>query len=177
MMVELATLQAVSYIMGSLGVFVAAVYYVSTLRNNQRTQQLQLETRQAQLFMQIYNQGANDRNFIEAWNRVQHMKFNNLQEFLNETDYENPETRENLTAINILTGYYEGVGTLVKENMLSIKWIALLFGSWTRMFWEKIEPIAGEIRVHHKAPRIFSETEYLYNELMRYMKEHPELAT
>jgi hypothetical protein len=38
LMVELATLQAVSYIMGSLGVFIAAVYYVSTLRNAQRTQ-------------------------------------------------------------------------------------------------------------------------------------------
>ena len=173
----LATLQAVSYIMGSLGVFLAAVYYISTLRNNQRTQQLQLETRQAQLFMQIYNQGANNREFIEAWNRVMHMKFTNLQEFLEEIDYENPDTRENQYAINILTGYYEGLGTLVKEDMLNIRWVALLFGSWTRMFWEKVEPIAEEIRVDHKAPRFFSETEYLYNELMKYMKEHPELAT
>jgi len=176
-MVELVTLQAVSYIMGSLGIFMAAVYYISTLRNNQKTQQLQLETRQAQLFMQIYNQGTNNREFIEAWSRVQHMKFTNLQEFLEEIDYENPDTRENLYAINILTGYYEGLGTLVKEDMLNIRWVALLFGSWTRMFWEKVEPIAEEIRVHHNAPRLFSETQYLYNELMKYMKEHPELAT
>jgi len=32
-MVESATLQAVSYIMGGLGVFIAAVYYVMNLRN------------------------------------------------------------------------------------------------------------------------------------------------
>jgi hypothetical protein len=173
----LVEIETVSIVFTGLSISLAAFYYISTLRNAQKTQQLQLETRQTQLFMQIYNQGPNNRTFIDAWNRVQHMKYNNLQEFLDETDYENPETRENLTALNILTGYYEGVGTLVKENMLSVRWVALLFGSWTRMFWEKVEPIADEIRVYRKAPRIFSETEYLYNELMRYMKEHPELAT
>ena len=176
-MVSFEEIQAAYYMVAATGVLVAAAYYVGSLRNNQRTQRSQLETRQAQLFMQIYNQGANNRDFIEAWNRVQHMEFNNLQEFLDETDYENPETRENLFAVNVLTGYYEGIGTLVKENMLNIRWVALLFGSWTRMFWEKVEPIADGIRVHHKVPRIFSETEYLYNELMKYMKEHPELAT
>jgi hypothetical protein len=176
-MIELATLHAVSYIMGSLGVFVAAVYYIVNIQNNRNNQRETLETRQVQLYMQIYNQGVNNRNFIEAWNRVQHLKLNNLQEFLDATNYENPETRENLYAINVLTGYYEGIGTLVKENMLSIRWVALLFGSWTRMFWEKIEPVAEELRVYRKAPRIFSETEYLYNELMKYMKEHPEIAT
>jgi hypothetical protein len=31
-MVELAILQAVSYIMGSMGVFVAAVYYILNIR-------------------------------------------------------------------------------------------------------------------------------------------------
>jgi len=35
-MVELATLQAISYIMGSLGVFVAAIYYVLNIQNNRR---------------------------------------------------------------------------------------------------------------------------------------------
>ena len=68
-MVELVTLQAVSYIMGNLGIFMAAG-----------------------------------------------------------------------NAINILTGYYEGLGTLVKEDMLNIRWVALLFGSWTRMFWDKVSP-------------------------------------
>lgn len=35
-MVDLASLQAVSYIMGSLGVFVAAVYYILNIQNNRR---------------------------------------------------------------------------------------------------------------------------------------------
>lgn len=92
-------------------------------------------------------------------------------------NYDNPETRENAIALSTLIGYYEGVGTLVKENMLSIRWVALLFGGWTRMFWEKIKPVAEEVRVYNDVPRTWSETEYLYNELMKYMKEHPELKT
>jgi len=52
-MVDLATLQAVSYIMGSLWVFVEAVYYVMTLRTTQRNLKANLETRQLQLLIQI----------------------------------------------------------------------------------------------------------------------------
>jgi hypothetical protein len=61
-MVELATLQAVSYIMGSLGVFVAAVYYVFNMRTT-------LQTRQAQLFMQIYSR-FDDPDWMRNWASV-----------------------------------------------------------------------------------------------------------
>ncbi|MDH5790970.1 MAG: hypothetical protein OEZ44_02190 [Candidatus Bathyarchaeota archaeon] len=44
-MVDLATLQAVSYIMGFLGVFVVAVYYVLNIQNNRRNQELSLKAR------------------------------------------------------------------------------------------------------------------------------------
>jgi hypothetical protein len=37
-MIGLATLQEVSYIMGSLGVFVAAVYNILNIQNNLRNQ-------------------------------------------------------------------------------------------------------------------------------------------
>jgi hypothetical protein len=54
LIIELVTLQAVSYIMGSLGVFMAAVYYVINLRAQQSNMKTTLETRQAQLFMGVY---------------------------------------------------------------------------------------------------------------------------
>jgi len=105
-MVELVTLQAVSYIMGNLGIFMAAV-----------------------------------------------------------------------NAINILTGYYEGLGTLVKRICSTLGGLLYCLAAGLGCSGTRFPPIADELRVHHKAPRIFSETEYLYNELMKYMKEHPELAT
>jgi uncharacterized protein HemX len=48
-MLELATLQAVSYILGSLGVFVAAVYYVLNIQNSRRSHELMLKAQQQTL--------------------------------------------------------------------------------------------------------------------------------
>jgi hypothetical protein len=176
-MVEPITFQTVFQFLQTASIMVGITYYILTLQNQKRNQKETLETRQVQLYMQIYNQGINNRNFIEAFHRIQNLKWDNSQEFLDLVDYNNPETRENAVALGTLVGYYEGVGTLVKENMLSIRWVALLFGSWTRMFWEKIKPVAEDVRINTKAPRTFSETEYLYNMLMKYMEEHPELKT
>jgi hypothetical protein len=64
-LVDLALLQSVSYIAGALGVCVAAAYYVYNMRTNQKTMKTTLETRQAQLLMQIYDR-VNNRNFTSS---------------------------------------------------------------------------------------------------------------
>ena len=171
-MVELATLQAVSYIIGSLGVFVAAIYYVSTLRNNQRTQQLQLETRQAQLFMEIYNQSHNDPSFLEAYRIVMSLQWSNYEDFRNLI-----KDDEKARAISRVGGFYEGLGVLVKANFVDIKLVALLMTIMTRTWWEKYKPIIEDARKQMGYPRYLSESEYLYNELMKYIEKHPELKT
>jgi hypothetical protein len=47
----------------------------------------------------------------------------------------------------------------------------------TRYFWEKLLPIIDEARVDMGFVRWMSETEYLYDELMKYLDKHPELST
>ena len=53
-MVEQVTFQTIFQFLQTLGILVGVFYYVMTLRYNRRNQELQLETRQAQLFMQVY---------------------------------------------------------------------------------------------------------------------------
>ena len=48
-MVDLIVLQSVSYVAAAIGVFVAAVYYVMTLRTTQRNMRMTLETRKLQI--------------------------------------------------------------------------------------------------------------------------------
>jgi hypothetical protein len=164
LMVELATLQAVSYIMGSMGVFVAAVYYIYNMRTT-------LQTRQAQLFMQLYDRwtfeiGEKFWDFLDD-------DINTAEEYLNKMKTDKEFARR--TAI--LSRYHEGVGVLVRFGLLDIRYIAYL-ASWpTRMYWEKYKPIIGDLRRLMNAPRADSESEYLYNRLMKYIKEHPELAS
>jgi len=68
-------------------------------------------------------------------------------------------------------------GFLVRFRLLDIRYIAYL-ASWpTRMYWEKYKPIIEDIRRLQNAPRADSESEYLYNELMKYLEKHQELKT
>jgi len=90
-------------------------------------------------------------------------------------DFTNPETRDNRLAMTLLIGFYEGLGVLVRENLLDIRMVALLMTGPTKEFWEKLKPIIEEARERTNYPRMCSETEYLYEELMKYISEHPEI--
>ena len=74
--------------------------------------------------------------------------------------------------------FYEGLGVLVKESYVSIRLVALLITGLTRSWWEGIyKPWIEDGRVKMKFRRWMSEAEYLYDELMKYIEEHPELKT
>ena len=47
--------QTISILLAGLSIAASIVYYASVLRNANKTQQVQLETRQAQLFLNIFN--------------------------------------------------------------------------------------------------------------------------
>jgi len=177
-LVDLATLQAVSYIMGSIGVFVAAIYYVFNMRATLQvrkeantTQRQQLETRQAQMFMGIYNQLVN-KEFMKAYWKIMDSQWKNYDEY--RELFRDPEFQ---SAAYLLGAYFEGLGVLVREGLLDIRWIALLICGMTRTYWEKIETHIVEMRKAIGQRRLGSETEYLYNELMKYLEKHPELKT
>ncbi len=71
--------------------------------------------------------------------------------------------------------FYEGIGVLVKEDILDIRWVALLMSGMTRDYWERLAPYVSNIRDALDRPRFVIEWEYLYNELMKYIEEQPEL--
>ena len=173
-MVEI-TLPIILQIVQTVALVVGIIYYLTIMRNQQRTRELTLkaqehatETRQAQLFMQIYDKWS-DPDFLEAWYLIIEAEF--------ETYEEMNKLRENekyLRAWGTIVGFYEGVGVLVKEGLIDIRLVALLMTGTTTLFWRKMEPFIDEIR-RRAYPRAYIETEYLYNALMDYIKEHPEI--
>jgi hypothetical protein len=165
----LSTIQTIALIVG-------IIYYLTIMRNNQKNQQIQLETRQAQMFMQIYNQ-AQSLELKKARRIFSNLKLSNFEELIQVINPEIPENLDNYEALSTLVSHYEGVGALVREGLLDIRWVALLYAGATRRLWEKIAQYAEGMRKLTEQPRWASEWEYLYDELMKYMKEHPELAT
>jgi len=175
----MVSLETLSIVFTGLSVSLAAFYYISTLRNAQRTRELTLkaqeqavETRQAQLFMQLYNRW---QDMDWAWLRPHLMtKPSSYEEFWEKLNND----LEFSKAVNDMVGFLEGLGVIVKEGYLSMRLVALMWAGVTRMFFENfIDPFVERMREETGYPRGWSETEYVCRELIKYMDEHPELKT
>jgi hypothetical protein len=125
------------------------------------------------MFMQIYNESHNDPTFIEALHRTHELEIHTYEDMLKIL-----ENEDNRFALSRLGMFYEGVGVLVKEGYVSIRLVSLLMTGMTRRWWERLyKSWIEEGREKYNFKRWMSEAEYLYNELMKYTEEHPELKT
>ena len=165
-------LESIPYVLTGIGIIVSIIYYTSVLRNANKTQQMQLETRQATLFMNVYNRW--DVDMANAFHEVMIWEWDDFDDFMEKYGW--VKNREKYTATaGKLTGYFEGIGVLVKEEYVNIRLIALMSTGVTKMFWEKMSPFVLEARVKLDIPVFMSETEYLYQELTRYLSENPNI--
>jgi len=160
----MSDLELISIMAVSLGVIVATVYYTLTLRNTNRT-------RQAELFMEIYDR-YNDADMLERYMDVMDTEWKNAKE-----GYEKIINPRKYKSFWVVINFYEGIGVLVKEKLVNIRFVALLMAGTTRRFWEKLEPVVKKLREVRNYPRYASETEFLYNTLIKYMEQHHELKT
>ncbi len=169
-MVEYGTL---ALVLTGLGLTASILYYTMALRNANKTQQLALETRQAQLFMQMYNRWR-DSIGNDDFGSVISRKISNWEEL--KSIFNSDENYQRI--FNELAGFYEGLGVLVKAGYLSIHPIALMWTGVTTLFWTNVlEPTIDDWRTELYQKRLWSEAEYLCRELMKYIEEHPELKT
>ena len=124
----------------TISIMVGIGYYILNIQNNQKnqkislrnqeltlkSQQLSLEARQAQLFMGIYNNSFGTIQFAKANGLLYRTTWDSFDEF-NElrVDEENIAT-EFMDAYSLIAGVLEGVGVLVREGLLDIRFVALL---------------------------------------------------
>lgn len=182
-MVEL-TYQMVLSTIQTIILIVGIAYYITISRKQQKTREQILEsqeqarkaqehalvTRRTQMFMQIYNESYNNDSFIDAYVRLADFNIHSYEEFLKLM-----EDEDNKKASTKVAMFYEGVGVLVREGHIGIRLFALLMTGMTRSWWERLyKSIVEEGREKRNFKRWMSESEYLYNEMMKYHKEHPE---
>lgn len=163
-------LQVVRDLVAIFGVIAGFTYYVMTVRNSQRMQKMQLETRQAQLFMQVYNRWA-DREMTKLEWEFQEWEWDDYDDYVRKyhADLENRSLRTTLGK------YYEGIGVLVKRGLIDPTFVDDLMSSAILRYWEKYEPIAKEDRKRWM-PMAAEYQEYLYTVIKPIAeKQHPEL--
>jgi hypothetical protein len=187
-MVEI-TLPIMLQIVQTVGILVGIIYYLSIMRNQQKTRELTLEsqeltrkaqeqtleTRQAQLLMNLYEAYRNP-TFKKQFDHVLfRMEFEDWEDFNKKLDpLENPDER--VIWFSVLS-FFDGVGVLLKRKLIDIALIDDLLATAIRYIWEKMGPFEIESRKRLNQPRAWDDFEYLYNELMKYHEEHPELKT
>ena len=166
-MVDLAEVQTAYYMITATGVLAAAIYYVMTLRTTQKNSTAALETRQAQLFMGFYDKftsrEANDIIFF-----IQEWKVDNLEDFM---AMWNDKERHSLWSSIWMV--YESIGVLVHEGLVDIRIVARYIAFY-RYHWEKYGPFIKQARELRKRPRMYIESEYLYDKLCEFGKANPE---
>lgn len=187
-MVDYSTL---SIVFTGLSISIAAFYYIITLRNTKKNQELQLETRQAQLLMSLY-ETYRSQEFRNQWTSVLKQEWTDFDDFWDKYGLENnPEEWSNWQA---LASFFHGVGILVKKGLIEIEVLEELLAPTVLMGWVVMGPILkgfegyierDSVRTRFrdieglsvsKRFKSWSGFEFLYNEL-RKREEHPELKT
>ena len=162
----MVALETILDILPVASLVVVLAYYSLQIRNQNRT-------RQAQLFMQMYNRWRDDTKGLD-FNPILNTKLSGFTEYM-----EKYGSDENFrSVVDAYFTFYEGLGVIVKAKYMDIHLVALMWAGMTRRFYENIvEPIIDEAIEHWNMPRVWSETVYVCKEFIRYMDEHPELRT
>ena len=176
-MVELAEIQTAYYMVAATGVLVAAIFYILNLRISQRNQELMLkaqqqtlETRQAQMFMSIY-QTDYSNDFLEALHRVMEMELKDVDDWKKMR-----RDKEMYKAWTMVASYLEGIGVLVRENLVDIRLVSEMSSGFIQWYWERFGPGILRCREELNFPRYLIEAEYLAERVKDFGREHPELG-
>jgi len=158
------------------GIIVGVAYYIMNIRISQRNQALmlkaqeqQVETRQAQLLMEIYSHLREDK-FNTHYSRLMHgndfIDYDDFQAKLN-------DDLEFRAMINYVCSFFEGVGVLVYRNLIDPQYVDDIMSSYVFQVWEKLGPFIKEAQTRSNRPELWDKFEYLYNETMKiYVQEH-----
>jgi len=157
-------IQTVSIAIASAGVFAAAIYYILHLRHQTKMRQIEVETRQAQLFMQLYDHYLNRDTTRDENELLFHWKWKDFDDFWQKYG---PETNiEAFAKWDSLETYFKGVGVLVKRKLIDLDLVRDLMGTGVILHWEKFGSVVKEFRRRYW-PHAYEWYEYLYNEMKK----------
>ncbi len=156
-MVDLALLQSISYIVGALGVCVAAIYYVLNLRSSQ-------DNRKAQLMME-YNRIMSSKEWLIDLHESMNYVWKDYDDFWVKYGHPNPEAH--CRWISIANSMELALMLLPKkvvdEDVMKGYLGNVSFGP----FWEKFSPVIKEMRIRYNVPRMFELMELYYNKWLK----------
>ena len=168
-MIELGVIRDLVAIFGVIAGF---TYYVLTVQNAKKNQNQQLETRQAQLFMEIYKEFSSPdfltrffdvrNNIVEDYEKYVE-KFGDLQE----TDI------ERYAGWISLGTWFEGLGTLLRFGLIDSEMVYDMMGGVVFRYWNARSVVIREVQ--KRDPHYGEHIVYLQSEMEKIAKvKHPD---
>jgi hypothetical protein len=168
-MVDLGEIQAAYYMVAATGVLVAAVYYIYNMRVSQKNLKANLDTRQGQLYMQLY-QTSLSKDYMDSQYRVSRMNMKTVE------DYKRMMNDPTMYRDFFTEGmWHEGAGVLLREGLIDIHTVSLLSSGMIVWWWEHFGEMVLKVRKEFGFPRFMIEAEYLAKRVSEYGLSHPEL--
>lgn len=161
--------QTIGVLVTAVSVSVAAIYYIMTLRVQQANMKTTLDTRQAQLLMQIYDRVSN-RDFTRDWAEINYFwKWNDNNEYWKKygTNLEEYPKFQNIAST------YEGIGVVLENKLVDPKLIYGVLRNNPILIWEKFSPPIKEYERWSGEPSVYPGFEFLCKEMNKqYELEH-----
>jgi hypothetical protein len=166
-MADLAEIQAAYYMVAATGVLVAAVYYVFNMRATQRNMKANLETRQTQLFMQIYMRYM-EPDLIGSVGPLMRREWRDLDDYIKKYGF--GEIGPDGINLGSLFSFYEGVAVLLQRGTIDIDLVYELMPTNVTVLWRKYGPLYKQVRVEWGMPQLMRLVEYLSDRLAEHAR-------
>ena len=157
----MASFEFLAIILTGLGLTASIVYYANVLSNANKTQQMQLETRQTQLFLQLYGTDTEEQiskilKIISEWT------WENVDDY-----YSKYGDRENYSKRSACLQIYNGLGLLAMRNQIDLDLIYQYSPNPIVGLWGKFGDILVHERLYLERPEYYQGLEFLYVEMMK----------
>jgi hypothetical protein len=110
----MVSIETISIAFTGISISLAAFYYINMLRNTKKNQELQLETRQAQLFMNLYETWR-DIQFRKQWLELMNLEWADWEDFTEKYLYTGESTLT-LSTFQSQMSFFDGKELWLKKG-------------------------------------------------------------
>lgn len=154
-------IQTISILIAAASVVIGVSDFILSSRYAREERRRELETRQAQLFMQIFD-SFHQPEFFNKYTNFLTWHWDDYKDFMERYGPKNPKAWYGMGSI---AAFFEGIGVLVHQKLIDVDLVAQLMARHILFFWERIRPISEGMRKQFKMPEVDIWLEYLYNEI------------
>ena len=151
---------SISAIVAAIGVLVGVILTVLQLRHFVKDRHIDLAIRMNP-WMNVSGSELTD-GIGKMWS-LEYKDYDDFVERYGHFGSSKPEQK----AVYMVMNYFEGIGLLLKRNLMDINFAWDLFGTSYFAVWEKVKPLVEGARKRYDMPDAWNYFEYLYNEMKK----------